>query len=73
MGSVSLKIGNDTARFKRATLCTSPVNLLMILSVLTTNLFALYAFNYSPIHLHAHNLNPHKNISLISEHVSLIL
>ncbi|CAI0382785.1 unnamed protein product [Linum tenue] len=73
MGSVSLKIGDGTARFKRATLCTSALNLLMILSVLTTNLFALYAFNYSPIHLHAHNLNPHKNISLISEHVSLIL
>lgn len=74
MGSVSLKIGDGTARFKRATLCSSAVNILMIFSVITTNLFALYAFTSSPKdhhHLlhHAHN----KNISLISEHVSLIL
>ncbi|GFY95709.1 S-adenosyl-L-methionine-dependent methyltransferases superfamily protein [Actinidia rufa] len=72
MGSVSLKIGDGTARFKRATLCSSAVNLLMLFSVITTNLFALYAFTYSspkphPLH-HAH-----KNISLISEQVSLIL
>ncbi|CAN1266314.1 Probable methyltransferase At1g29790 [Linum perenne] len=46
----------------------------MILSVITTNLFALYAFTYSPPnhHLNNNSLN-HKNISLISHHVSLIL
>ncbi|CAN0906395.1 Probable methyltransferase At1g29790 [Linum grandiflorum] len=70
MGSVSLKTGDGTARFKRASLCSSAVNLLMIFSVMITNLFALYAFTYSP------NLNNnihHKNISLISHQVSLIL
>ncbi|CAL0322357.1 unnamed protein product [Lupinus luteus] len=71
MGSVSLKIGDGTARFKRATLCSSAVNILMIFSVITTNLFAYYAFTSSPktqLH-HVHN----NNISLISDHVSLIL
>ncbi|PNY11159.1 S-adenosyl-L-methionine-dependent methyltransferases superfamily protein, partial [Trifolium pratense] len=48
MGSVSLKIGDGTARFRRSTLCSSAVNILMILSVITTNLFALYAFTSSP-------------------------
>ncbi|KAK2971474.1 hypothetical protein RJ640_020880 [Escallonia rubra] len=74
MGSVSLKIGDGTARFKRATLCSSAVNLLMLFSVITTNLFALYAFTYSP--KDHHNLpihHTHKNISLISEQVALIL
>ncbi|THG00517.1 hypothetical protein TEA_004012 [Camellia sinensis var. sinensis] len=37
MVSVSLKIGDGTARFKRATLCSSAVNVLMLFSVLTTN------------------------------------
>ncbi|KAF7829595.1 Methyltransf_29 domain-containing protein [Senna tora] len=74
MGSVSLKIGDGTARFKKATLCSSAVNILMIFSVITTNLFALYAFTASPKH-HPNHLLPHihKNISLISEQVSLIL
>nr|ACU21328.1 unknown [Glycine max] len=75
MGSVSLKVGDGTARFHRATLCSSAVNILMIFSVITTNLFALYAFTASPKHPH-HSLlhhNAHKNISLISEQVSLIL
>ncbi|CAI8600085.1 unnamed protein product [Vicia faba] len=75
MGSVSLKIGDGTARFKTPTICSSALNILMILSVITTNLFALYAFTSSP------NLNqteqqlhqPHKRFSLISEQVSLIL
>ncbi|KAK8510019.1 hypothetical protein V6N13_118555 [Hibiscus sabdariffa] len=74
MGSVSLKIGDGTARFKRATLCSSAVNILMLFSVIITNLFALYAFTYSP---KQHITNPfhlpHKNISLISQHVSLIM
>lgn len=75
MGSVSLKIGDGTARFKRATLCSSAVNILMLFSVVTTNLFALYAFNYSPNDNKAQHLlhHAHKNISLISEHVSLII
>lgn len=75
MGSVSLKIGDGTARFKRATLCSSAVNVLMLLSVITTNLFALYAFSSSPKDHQAHHiLHPaHKNISVISEQVSLIL
>ncbi|XP_027356084.1 uncharacterized protein LOC113865599 isoform X1 [Abrus precatorius] len=71
MGSVSLKIGDGTARFKRATVCSSAVNILMIFSVITTNLFALYAFSSSP---KDHSLHPsHKNFSLISEQVTLIL
>ncbi|XP_062097833.1 probable methyltransferase At1g29790 [Humulus lupulus] len=76
MGSVSLKIGDGTARFKRATLCSSAVNILMLLSVVTTNLFALYAFTYSPKDNQTNHLLPHahhKNISLISEEVSLIM
>ncbi|XP_009598077.1 putative methyltransferase At1g29790 [Nicotiana tabacum] len=76
MGSVSLKIGDGTARFKRASYCSSALNLLMLFSVVTTNLFALYAFTSSPKNHHnAHLLLPHthKNISLISEQVSLIL
>ncbi|GFP95290.1 hypothetical protein PHJA_001673300 [Phtheirospermum japonicum] len=76
MGSVSLKIGDGTARFKRATICSSAVNLLMLFSVITTNLFALYAFTHhtpsSSPHTHI-NTNYPKNISLISEKVSLIL
>ncbi|GAV67850.1 Methyltransf_29 domain-containing protein, partial [Cephalotus follicularis] len=74
MGSVSLKIGDGTARFKRATLCSSAVNILMLFSVITTNLFALYAFTSAPKHQQSHPLvHTHKNISLISEKVSLIL
>ncbi|KAK1391195.1 S-adenosyl-L-methionine-dependent methyltransferase superfamily [Heracleum sosnowskyi] len=72
MGSVSLKIGDGTVRFKRATLCSSAVNLLMLFSIITTNLFALYAFTSSPKH-HSFHLSHQKNISLISEQVSLIL
>ncbi|CAK9178435.1 unnamed protein product [Ilex paraguariensis] len=74
MGSVSLNIGDGTARFKRATLCSSAVNVLMLFSVITTNLFALYAFTSSPKHHQDHPLHhTHKNISLISQQVSLIL
>nr|AFK39036.1 unknown [Medicago truncatula] len=79
MGSVSLKIGDGTARFKRATLCSSAVNILMIFCVITTNLFALYAFtsssskNHTTTNTNNSNLNLHKNISLVSEQVSLIL
>ncbi|XP_057533264.1 probable methyltransferase At1g29790 [Amaranthus tricolor] len=76
MGSVSLKIGDGTARFKRATICTSAVNGLMLFSVLTTNLFALYAFTYNPKNTNTNHQNPihqaHQNISLITEQVSLI-
>ncbi|KAF9686745.1 hypothetical protein SADUNF_Sadunf02G0021300 [Salix dunnii] len=74
MGTVSLKIGDGTARFKRASFCSSAVNILMLFSILTTNLFALYAFTSSAKD-HKTDLfhNPHKNLSLISEHVSLIL
>lgn len=71
MGSVSLKIGDGTARFKRATLCSSAVNGLMLFAVISTNLFALYAFTFAP---KSHPLHHgHKNISLISEQVTLIL
>lgn len=77
MGSVSLKIGDGTARFRRATICTSAVNGLMLFSVLTTNLFALYAFTYNPNHTTNNHQNPlhqaHKNMSLISEQVALIM
>ncbi|KAL0369130.1 UNVERIFIED_CONTAM: hypothetical protein Scaly_1131900 [Sesamum calycinum] len=71
MGSVSLKIGEGTARFKRVSVCSSAVNLLMLFSVITTNLFAWYAFSYHPKTLHNHHYP--ENISLISERVSLIL
>ncbi|KAM7258621.1 hypothetical protein ACFE04_014362 [Oxalis oulophora] len=76
MGSVSLKIGDGTARFKRATFCSSALNILMLFSVITTNLFALYAFTYSPnINNNNHEIHNHhvKNMSLISEQVSLII
>ncbi|XP_057435041.1 probable methyltransferase At1g29790 [Lotus japonicus] len=75
MGSVSLKIGDGTARFKRATLCSSATNILMILAVITTNLFALYSFTASPKVNHTELLlhQAHKNFSLISEQVTLIL
>ncbi|XP_020215749.1 uncharacterized protein LOC109799578 [Cajanus cajan] len=74
MGSVSLKISDGSARFKRASLCSSAlINTLMIFSVIITNLFALYAFTSSP-HTHTHTHLPlHKNFSLISEQVTLIL
>ncbi|XP_022859495.1 uncharacterized protein LOC111380229 [Olea europaea var. sylvestris] len=71
MGSVSLKLGDGTARFKRASVCTSAVNMLMLFSVIITNIFAFYAFTYHPTKLHRYH-NP-KNIALISEKVSLIL
>lgn len=48
MGSVTLHIGDGTARFRRSTLWPSLVHLVMLFSVLITNLFALYAFTYSP-------------------------
>ncbi|XP_047323297.1 probable methyltransferase At1g29790 [Impatiens glandulifera] len=73
MGSVSLKIGDGTARFKRATLCSSALNLMMLFSVLTTNLFALYAFTSSPKDQNPTHYQSHKNITIISEQVSLIL
>ncbi|EYU38830.1 hypothetical protein ABFS82_03G068100 [Erythranthe guttata] len=75
MGAVSLKIGDGTARFKRATMYSSAVNFLMLFSVITTNLFALYAFTYHTptIHHYSNNNSYPKNISLISEKVSLIL
>ncbi|KAG5033820.1 hypothetical protein JHK85_009121 [Glycine max] len=73
MGSVSLKIGDGTARFRRATVCSSAVNILMIFSVITTNLFALYAFSSSPKDPHSHLHLLDKNFSLISEQVTLIL
>ncbi|KAK8940686.1 hypothetical protein KSP39_PZI009872 [Platanthera zijinensis] len=72
MGSVSLKIGDGTVRFRRATLCSSALHLVMLASVLITNLFALYAFTYAPKPLSPAVLH-HKNISVISEHVAVIL
>ena len=73
MGSVSLKIGDGTARFRGASLCSSAVNVLMLFSVLTTNLFALYAFTSSPKNQAHPTEHIHKNISFISEQVSLII
>ncbi|XP_051139968.1 probable methyltransferase At1g29790 [Andrographis paniculata] len=69
MGSVSLKIGDGTARFKRGSFCSSAANLLMLFSVVTTNLFALYAFTHRP----PPPPPPHHHLSLISDQVSLIL
>ncbi|KAF5740834.1 S-adenosyl-L-methionine-dependent methyltransferases superfamily protein [Tripterygium wilfordii] len=46
----------------------------MLFSVITTNLFALYAFTYAPKHHQNHPLlQTQKNMSLISEHLALIL
>ncbi|KAK1297444.1 hypothetical protein QJS10_CPB15g00546 [Acorus calamus] len=73
MGSVSLKIGDGTARFRRATLCSSALHLLMLLSVVTTNLFALYAFTRHPNNDGGGGGGHQKNLSLISERVSQIL
>ncbi|KAG6495116.1 probable methyltransferase At1g29790 [Zingiber officinale] len=71
MGSVSLQIGDGTARFRRATLCSSALHLLMLSSVITTNLFAFYAFTSSPS---SSSAAAHaRNISLISENVALIV
>ncbi|KAI3936019.1 hypothetical protein MKW92_044103 [Papaver armeniacum] len=67
MGSVSLKVGEGTARFKKSTLCSSALNLIMLFSVLTTNLFALYAFKYSGSKPH------HPNHSHKKHHQSLPL
>ncbi|KAJ8767826.1 hypothetical protein K2173_020766 [Erythroxylum novogranatense] len=72
MGSVSLNIGEGTARFKKGTFWSSAVNLLMIFSVVTTNLFALYALTSSPKHQPDHATH-NKSLSLVSEQVSLIL
>ncbi|XP_078440367.1 putative methyltransferase At1g29790 [Wolffia australiana] len=46
MGAVALKLGDGTARFRKATLLSSVLRLLMLFSVVFTNLFALYAFTY---------------------------
>ncbi|KAK7301655.1 hypothetical protein RJT34_12525 [Clitoria ternatea] len=73
MGSVSLKIGDGTAKFRRSTVCSSAANILMIFSVITTNLFALYAFTSSTKHTTNILYQPNKNLSLISEQVTLIL
>ncbi|XP_010450612.1 PREDICTED: uncharacterized protein LOC104732730 isoform X2 [Camelina sativa] len=73
MGSVSLKIGDGTARFSRSTLFSSAINLLMLFSVVTTNLFALYAFSsHSQSNTTQHPLHSN-NVSLVSQHLSLIL
>ncbi|WOK98116.1 hypothetical protein Cni_G06826 [Canna indica] len=78
MGSVSLKIGDGTARYRCATIFSSAVHLLMFASVLTTNFFALYAFTSSPsagptLLLHHGASGRHGNVSVISEHVALIV
>ncbi|VVB09441.1 unnamed protein product [Arabis nemorensis] len=73
MGSVSLNIGDGTARFKRSTLCSSAINFIMLFSIVTTNLFALYAFSSrSQSHIQQHPLHSNK-VSLVSQHLSLIL
>ncbi|KAK9129569.1 hypothetical protein Sjap_010056 [Stephania japonica] len=72
MGSVSLKIGDGTARFRRGTLWSSAANLVMLFSVLTTNLFALYAFTYSPTH-QSQNQNQNQNHKNISEQLAQII
>lgn len=81
MGSVSLKIGDGTARFRRATACSSALHIVMLLSVVITNLFALYAFKYAPAsragpQQHGGIVPPqdhHGNLDIISDHVSLIV
>ncbi|URD72094.1 hypothetical protein MUK42_37495 [Musa troglodytarum] len=81
MGSVSLNIRDGTAHFRRATLCSTAVHLLMLASVLTTNLFALYAFTSTPSPSAAPAFFRHHpgagggrgNVSVIFDHVSLIV
>ncbi|KAK9675523.1 hypothetical protein RND81_11G012500 [Saponaria officinalis] len=72
MGSVSLKIGDGTARFNRSSICSSAVNIIMLFSVVTTNLFALYAFTYNNNN-NNDNQNNQLHTSLISEKVSEIM
>lgn len=72
MGSVSLAIGDGTARFSKSSVCSSAVNVLMLFSVIATNLFAFYSFSYHSTALQ-HNYHNPKNLSLISEKVSAIL
>ncbi|XP_073275774.1 probable methyltransferase At1g29790 [Primulina huaijiensis] len=72
MGSVSLAIGDGTARFNKGSFCSSAVNVLMLFSVIATNLFAFYSFSYHPTTLQ-HNYHNPENLSLISEKVSAIL
>ncbi|KAI3942522.1 hypothetical protein MKW98_013174 [Papaver atlanticum] len=64
MGSVTLKLGDGTARHKRASLCSSALNFIMLFSVLATNLFAFYAFTSTP------KTQTGNKVSLISEHTS---
>ncbi|XP_010441242.1 PREDICTED: uncharacterized protein LOC104724452 isoform X2 [Camelina sativa] len=73
MGSVSLKIGDGTARFRRSTLFSSAINLLMLFSVVSTNLFALYAFSSRSQSNNTHHPLHSNNVSLVSQHLSLIL
>ncbi|CAH9120612.1 unnamed protein product [Cuscuta epithymum] len=68
MGSVSLKTGTGTARFRRSSLCSSALNLFILFSVITTNIFALFAFTYFP---KTHHNN--EDISIVSQQLSLIL
>ncbi|ERN02328.1 uncharacterized protein LOC18430443 [Amborella trichopoda] len=74
MGSVSLKIGDGTARFRATTIYSTILNAIMLFSLLLTNLLALYTFsfpaNQTPSLSTAHH---QKNFSLISHEVSLIL
>ncbi|ERN11214.1 uncharacterized protein LOC18439405 [Amborella trichopoda] len=70
MGSVSLTIGDGTARFRATTI----LNAIMLFSLLLTYLLALYNFsfpaNQTPSLSAAHH---QKNFSLISRQVSLFL
>ncbi|EPS57421.1 hypothetical protein M569_17397 [Genlisea aurea] len=71
MGSVNLKIGDGTARFRRRTAFSSAANFLMLFSVITTNVFALYAFTYH--HRSTTARGAGGDLSLISEKVKSIL
>ncbi|KAJ6836853.1 uncharacterized protein M6B38_324560 [Iris pallida] len=74
MGSVTLHIGDGTARFRRSTLWPSLVHLVMLFSVLITNLFALYAFTYSPPPPHPNFTDRSHNLSsALTSQISSIL
>lgn len=72
MGAVALKIGDGTARFRRPSVFSSALHVMMLLSVVTTNLFALYAFTYSPPSS-AGAGGDGEDFTLFSDHVSQIV
>ncbi|XP_078448352.1 S-adenosyl-L-methionine-dependent methyltransferases superfamily protein [Wolffia australiana] len=78
MGAVNLSIGDGTARFRRSNLCSSSLHIVMLVSVVITNLFALYAFKFAPAAMAGKrsSINQTGNpgdAALLSDRISLIV